>query len=41
MPANESSLGVYLMGRFHSKVIYQKCVFFANIGNDWLLKDYL
>ena len=27
------------MGRFHSKVIYQKCVFFTNTGNDYSLKD--
>ena len=37
-PVNESYLRVYFMGRFHSKVIYQKCAFFTNIENDYLLK---
>ena len=38
MPANKSSLGVYLMGTFHSKVIYQKCASFTYIGNDYSKK---
>ena len=40
MPSNESSLRVYLMGKFYSKVIYQKCMFFTNIRNNYSLKDY-
>ena len=38
MPANESYLRVYFMGRFNSKDVYAKCVFFTNIENDYSLK---
>ena len=38
MPANELSLRVYFMGRFHSKGIFQKCVFFTNIENGFSSK---
>ena len=40
MPANKVSLWVYFMGRFHIKVVFQKCVFviFTNIENDYSLK---
>ena len=38
MLASESSLRVYLMGRFHSKVIYQKCVFFTEYWKPLLVK---
>ena len=38
MPANKSSLKVYYMGRFNSKVVFQKCMFFTNIGIDYPLK---
>ena len=31
MPANKSSLRIYLIGKFLSKVIHQKCPFFTNI----------
>ena len=39
MPVNESTFMFYLMGRCHSKVIYQKLMFFLNIGNDYTLKN--
>ena len=38
MLANESSLRVYFMGRFNSKVVEQKCLVFINNGNDYMLK---
>ena len=41
MPVNESSLRVYLMGRCHSKVIYQKCVFFYKYWKQLLVKRLL
>ena len=31
MPADESVLKVFFMGRFHSKVVYQKFVFFRKL----------
>ena len=40
MPANKSSLRVIKWGDFIAKVIYQKYMFFTNIGNDYLLKYY-
>ena len=40
MPAKDSSLMVYFMGRFYSKVVYQKCVYqkMYVIKNDCSLK---
>ena len=38
MPANESSLRACFMGRFSSKVVYQKFVAFTNIRNEYSLK---
>ena len=38
MSANQSYLRVYFMGRFNSKVIIQKCVFFTNIRNNYSVK---
>ena len=31
MPANESAIRICFMGRFNSKVVYQKCVCFLEI----------
>ena len=35
MPANESSVMIYIIGRFHSKVLYQKWAFSTNTGTDY------
>ena len=40
MPVNKSPLRVYLLGRCHITVIYQKCVFFTNIGNNYSLQNF-
>ena len=41
MLVHESSLKVYLMGRCHSKVIYQKCVFYYKCWKQLLVKRIL
>lgn len=38
IPANESYLRVYFMGRFNGKVVDQKCALFTGIGNDYSIK---
>ena len=38
MPTSELSLRVYFMERFHSKFVFQKCVFFTNIENGFSSK---
>ena len=41
MPANESSLRVNLRGKFHSKTIYQKCLFNYKYWKRLLVKKLL